>query len=756
VTFALNWYESNVGDYNLDGQVGIGDLTPIAANYEATCSWFALTKLPDGDNTTQAGLANWRIAMADGDRSGAIDIGDLGPIAANYGSQLIGYDVYVEGNFVANPLDPANPVLKSQATMPSVARPGPDDPDLKKGIWPLYVVSIPVTGAARWVPVKVLPVGPEMVEEPTAETDLNLPYTAGIAPPTGVKAWPTNRAVTLSWDVQPSAIGYNVYGSQTSGDLNPVKVNTAPIPQQTTANAPVIYKVSNLFNGSVYYFRVTSINAVHNEGPKSGEVQGVPNQDPLYPAAPTVTLDFQSIGITRLAWPASPDPNVAYYLIYVSATPGDPNPTLLTPDGFWPTLGQTTVTYTNTDMPNAEYRYWRVRAVKWSGNMSQVSSEVKVWQGGMEDKSPYPIHFTPPPSGSPPLQAFALQIEPRANAAATAYVVNSGSPGYNSFANVTRRPFDDFGNPHYFYGLFAELTDPTAYLAIATDLDDNPQYPGAPHVWFAYSAVGADTRIYATDRVLAGSPPPLTPIHPTDTPDRLSMAVDDTGNRYICYGDGTNVRLATMPPGPASAWTIQTVTAGKLPLIVNDAPFPKIVYRAPDDTLHLIETAAGASGEWMDYKLGDATSIGWHGADYVNGNVNVAFVNGSTFTLCTYIETGDHVWTLHATNYQMGTAFPDASIVLVARHDLGGHLLVMGNTHTAQSTVFFYSPVGDKFFWPWLSGGWTTPRDVYTAGAQDFSLDPVTGELLFAYNDMPLNPSNQRTWSFWLSPMQSF
>ena len=71
---------------------------------------------------------------------------------------------------------------------------------------------------------------------------------------------------------------------------------------------------------------------------------------------------------------------------------------------------------------------------------------------------------------------------------------------------------------------------------------------------------------------------------------------------------------------------------------------------------------------------------------------------------------------------------------MVARHDLAGRLLVMGNTCTTQQVVFLYSPIGDKLFWPWLDHYNGSPWAMSTSGIESFSIDPETGKLYFAFN----------------------
>lgn len=76
----LTWTEKNLGDYDLNGEVGIADITPIALNY--------LAIVGDGQ-----GDDDWE-AIIDGDKSGEIGISDITPIALNYLTVLSGYRIY--------------------------------------------------------------------------------------------------------------------------------------------------------------------------------------------------------------------------------------------------------------------------------------------------------------------------------------------------------------------------------------------------------------------------------------------------------------------------------------------------------------------------------------------------------------------------------------------------------------------------------------------------------------------------------------
>lgn len=74
----LLWTYRNTGDYNLDGLVGVSDLTPIGQHYEAR----------EGD-------ANWAQAKhADGNGDGMVTVSDITQIGQNFGNLVVGYEVW--------------------------------------------------------------------------------------------------------------------------------------------------------------------------------------------------------------------------------------------------------------------------------------------------------------------------------------------------------------------------------------------------------------------------------------------------------------------------------------------------------------------------------------------------------------------------------------------------------------------------------------------------------------------------------------
>ncbi|MEP0813768.1 MAG: hypothetical protein HRF49_03765, partial [bacterium] len=88
-TKTLSWSYRNTGDYDVSGEVGVSDVTPIALHYLANAN----------DGLGDDPLEKW----IDGDASGEIAIGDVTPIALGYMSQVAGYRFFtsqvIDGEF---------------------------------------------------------------------------------------------------------------------------------------------------------------------------------------------------------------------------------------------------------------------------------------------------------------------------------------------------------------------------------------------------------------------------------------------------------------------------------------------------------------------------------------------------------------------------------------------------------------------------------------------------------------------------------
>lgn len=74
----LNWSYRNVGDYDLNGEVNISDITPLGIHFGRS------TQSPD-----------WATARkADGDGNGEVNISDVTPIGQHFFASVLGYNIY--------------------------------------------------------------------------------------------------------------------------------------------------------------------------------------------------------------------------------------------------------------------------------------------------------------------------------------------------------------------------------------------------------------------------------------------------------------------------------------------------------------------------------------------------------------------------------------------------------------------------------------------------------------------------------------
>lgn len=102
-TGELTWSYMNLGDYDLSGEVGVPDITPIAVNY--------LKK------STESELVAW----IDGDGNGEVGVPDVTPIAQNYLNTVQGYE-FVTANSLTGPFTKIGDAIPfSEGKKPSAA-----------------------------------------------------------------------------------------------------------------------------------------------------------------------------------------------------------------------------------------------------------------------------------------------------------------------------------------------------------------------------------------------------------------------------------------------------------------------------------------------------------------------------------------------------------------------------------------------------------------------------------------------------------
>ena len=131
----FTWTERLVGDYDMNGLVGLPDIVPIAAKwalrpaYDSPALHGGFTSWPTGDPDDSSsgaagpGATNWRIAHVDGDGNGLIALPDITPIAAHWQEALSGYLIEHAVNRGAGVLEwDAQPLNLGSGSFPSVAR----------------------------------------------------------------------------------------------------------------------------------------------------------------------------------------------------------------------------------------------------------------------------------------------------------------------------------------------------------------------------------------------------------------------------------------------------------------------------------------------------------------------------------------------------------------------------------------------------------------------------------------------------------
>jgi fibronectin type 3 domain-containing protein len=201
-------------------------------------------------------------------------------------------------------------------------------------------------------------------------TDMNTPVVPSdaVAPsaPGTVTATGALGRVTLSWGAATDNVGvdhYNVYRSTTDG-FTPAAGNRIATPTTTG------YNDTPLAAGT-YYYRVTAVDAVGNEGAAAAQAVGIATADTTPPTAPGTVTATGALGRVTLGWGASTDNvGVDHYAVYRSTT-----------NGFTPAAGNriatpTATAYNDTPLPAGTY-YYRVTALDAAGNESAPTAQAQ-------------------------------------------------------------------------------------------------------------------------------------------------------------------------------------------------------------------------------------------------------------------------------------------------------------------------------------------------------------------------------------------
>jgi fibronectin type 3 domain-containing protein/predicted small lipoprotein YifL len=191
-------------------------------------------------------------------------------------------------------------------------------------------------GSVTWVDRQTLSVGRRYVYVVTAEDALGrisapserlvVPFLAAPRPPAAVDAKPGDRRVTLTWQPPPALID----GSPVTGDIKYVVLRGSGAEGPLAAITPqpigeTTYTDTGVDNDADYRYAVRAVR-VEPGVTAAGEVSAAVTAGPLDttpPSPPAGLVAVPSPDAVRLAWNASPEPDVMTYAIYRAAGGGD-------------------------------------------------------------------------------------------------------------------------------------------------------------------------------------------------------------------------------------------------------------------------------------------------------------------------------------------------------------------------------------------------------------------------------------------------
>ena len=190
--------------------------------------------------------------------------------------------------------------------------------------------------SVTWVDRRTLSVGRRYVYVVTAEDSIGrssapserlvVPFLAAPKAPADLRAQPGDQRVTLTWQPPPALID----GSPVTGDIKYVVLrgSGASGPLASITPQPLsetTFTDTGLENDTDYRYAVRALRvepAVTAAGEASATVAVAP-LDTTPPSPPAGLVAVPSSDAVRLAWNASPEPDVATYAIYRAAGPGD-------------------------------------------------------------------------------------------------------------------------------------------------------------------------------------------------------------------------------------------------------------------------------------------------------------------------------------------------------------------------------------------------------------------------------------------------
>lgn len=174
----LSWFERHNGDYNLDGEVGVADLTPVGVYF---------------NKPVVDGAENWaEVEVVDGNEDGLITVSDITPIGQSFLSFIKGYNIYRTA--LTDPQEVPDPAANPGRweKVPNAAEPtGPSAPrefnNQKTRLYYTFLDTPAESGDYGWYVVPVGRAGESPLEGPFSNV-----ATAEVGPP----------PVALSFEIQ--------------------------------------------------------------------------------------------------------------------------------------------------------------------------------------------------------------------------------------------------------------------------------------------------------------------------------------------------------------------------------------------------------------------------------------------------------------------------------------------------------------------------------------------------------------------------
>jgi fibronectin type 3 domain-containing protein len=152
-------------------------------------------------------------------------------------------------------------------------------------------------------------------------------YIGPPEPPTGLTGDAGEREARLAW-APPAALqgGGSLTGTITYEVLRAASPDVAPAAITRTPVPDTRFTDTGLENERTYHYAVRAVRT-HAGGIARSDLSAriaVTPRDMTPPAAPTGLVAIPSPGTVRLSWKASPEPDVAGYIVYRQAATGDP------------------------------------------------------------------------------------------------------------------------------------------------------------------------------------------------------------------------------------------------------------------------------------------------------------------------------------------------------------------------------------------------------------------------------------------------